>query len=150
MAKSTLNTEFRKLDVDKYCEDNYLEEELQTVSQQPGQAEEISKLLSLGKNIDALKLILKNVPLSGKRNQAQDVMYSLALRAILSIKISQLDEFLGSLDKESLEILMKYVYKGFESPSEGSSGQLLNWHERIVGICGVGSVVRVMTDKLSV
>lgn len=42
---------------------------------------------------------------------------------------------------------MKYIYRGFEQPSDGSSGHLLTWHEKVFAKGGVGSIVRVLTDK---
>ena len=48
------------------------------------------------------------------------------------------------------DLLMKYIYRGFESPSEGSSAQLLFWHEKVFETAGVGSIVRVMTDRKKV
>ena len=41
---------------------------------------------------------------------------------------------------------MKYIYRGFEIPSEGSSGNLLTWHEKVFARGGVGSIVRVLSD----
>lgn len=71
---------------------------------------------------------------------------SVTLRVMLSIKPSQIEEIVNSLDSNLLDTLMKYVYKGFESPSEGSSGLLLLWHEKIYNISGVGCIVRVLSD----
>jgi len=45
------------------------------------------------------------------------------------------------------DLLMKYIYRGFELPSEGSSPHLLFWHEKIFETSGVGSIIRVLTDR---
>lgn len=76
----------------------------------------------------------------------QENALSLTLRVILSIKPSQIEEIVNSLDNSLLDTLMKYVYKGFETPSEGSSGLLLLWHEKIYNLGGVGCIVRVLSD----
>jgi actin related protein 2/3 complex subunit 5 len=49
-----------------------------------------------------------------------------------------------------IDLLMKYIYRGFESPSDGSSGHLLLWHEKVFEKGGLGSIVRVLTDKKKV
>lgn len=49
----------------------------------------------------------------------------------MSIKTSQIDEAVKSLDRDQLDTLMKYVYRGFEQPSEGNSGHFLAWHEKV-------------------
>lgn len=66
---------------------------------------------------------------------------------LLSIKSAQMEDAVNALDRDQLDILMKYIYRGFESPSEGSSGHLLAWHEKIHAVAGVGCIVRVLTDK---
>ena len=65
----------------------------------------------------------------------------------MSIKSAQMEEAVNTLDHELLDVLMKYIYRGFEFPSEGSSGHLLAWHEKVHAVAGVGCVVRVLTDK---
>jgi len=78
---------------------------------------------------------------------AQDAALSLTMRVLLSVKFAQMEEAVAALDREALDVLMKYIYRGFENPSEGSSGHLLAWHEKVHAVAGVGSIVRVLTDK---
>lgn len=149
MAKNTRNTEFRKIDVDQYDEEKYKEED-QTETQSPstGPSEgEVATLLSAGRNVDALKLVLRNAPLGTKNQAVKDNACNLALRVMISIKASQIEETVKSLDRDQLDILMKYVYRGFEQPSEGNSGHLLVWHEKIYNAGGLGCIVRVLTDR---
>lgn len=49
-------------------------------------------------------------------------------------------------ENDLLDVLMKYIYRGFEIPSEGSSGHLLQWHEKVFAKGGVGCIVRVLSD----
>lgn len=53
------------------------------------------------------------------------------MRVLLAVKASEMEQAVGSLDRDSVDVLMKYIYRGFESPSEGSSGHLLAWHEKV-------------------
>ena len=65
----------------------------------------------------------------------------------MAIKTAQMDGAISQLDQDSLDVLMKFIYAGFESPYEGSSGPLLVWHEKVFSATGIGSVVRVLADK---
>ncbi|XP_050306732.1 actin-related protein 2/3 complex subunit 5-C [Anthonomus grandis grandis] len=146
MAKNTSSSAFRKIDVDQYCEDNYKEDEVDQVGPQGPDENEVKNLLQKGKSIDALKLVLSNAPLGSKNQQIKENALNVTLRVLLSIKPSQIEEAVGSLDPDQLDVLMKYVYKGFENPSEGSSGHLLVWHEKVFNVAGVGCIVRVLSD----
>lgn len=73
MAKNTLSSAFRKINVDQYNEDNFKEDEIDsngTTYTGPDDAD-ITKLLNTGKNIEALKLVLENAPLTSKNQQAK-------------------------------------------------------------------------------
>lgn len=174
MAKNTSSSAFRKIDVDRYNEDNFKEDEIDSngVVPFPDDAE-ITKLLNVGKNIDALKLVLENAPLGSKNHQAkvsnlnmiafigcviyvwlridtvfwlQEYALQLILRVLLSIKPHQMDGAIDSLNNIDLaDILMKYIYRGFEMPSDGSSAHLLQWHEKVYARYGVGCITRVLT-----
>lgn len=69
------------------------------------------------------------------------------MKVLLFIKGPQIEEAVNALDRDLVDVLMKYIYRGFETPSEGSSGHLLLWHERAYAVGGVGSIVRVLTDS---
>ncbi|XP_065205062.1 actin-related protein 2/3 complex subunit 5-B [Planococcus citri] len=151
MAKNTSSTTFRKIDVDQYNEDNFkIDESAETgvPSNFPDDAE-ITSLINQGKLDEALITVLKNAPMSVKnRNpQIKDKALRLMMKVMLSIKSSQMDDVIQRLDIEQVDTLMKYIYKGFETPTEGSSAHLLIWHEKAFAVGGLGSIVRVLTDN---
>jgi actin related protein 2/3 complex, subunit 5 len=146
MAKNTSSSAFRKIDVDQYNEDNFKDDEQENQHLSGIDEKEINSLLIQNKNTEALKICLKNAPLLSKNQQLKDQALQLTLRVMISIKPSQMDSVVEELDIDSLDVLMKYVYRGFEFPSDGSSGHLLQWHEKVFSKGGVGSIVRVLTD----
>ncbi|EEC04369.1 arp2/3 complex 16 kD subunit, putative [Ixodes scapularis] len=153
MAKNTSSSAFRKIDIDQYNEDNYKEDEApdaQSNAQAGPDEQEVLDALTCvckGKNVDALKIILKAAPIGSKCQSVKDATSALVMRVLLAVKASEIEKAVGSLDRDSVDVLMKYIYRGFESPSEGSSGHLLAWHEKAYAAGGVGSIVRVMTDR---
>jgi len=150
MAKNTSSSEFRRIDVDQFSEDNYKED----VDNEPVRAgpneNEIVALLTQNRLSDALKNVLANAPMGNKNQAIKDASLNLVMRVLMSFKASQIDEAVNQLDNEARDILMKYIYRGFEIPNEGSSAQLLVWHEKVFALSGVGSIVRVLTDKKKV
>ena len=149
MAKNTLSSAFRKIDVDQYNEDNFKEDDQNEMQSSPvGPDEcEVTQMISQGKYYEALRTVLSNAPLGSKSQQIKENAFNITLKVLMSIKASQMDEIISLLDTDLLDILMKYVYRGFEIPSEGSSGHLLVWHEKVFAAAGVGSIVRVLTDS---
>ncbi|XP_026293023.1 actin-related protein 2/3 complex subunit 5-B [Frankliniella occidentalis] len=149
MSINTSSSAFRKIDVDQYNEDNFGDEdqgELQSPPVGPDESE-VTSLLNQGKTIDALKTVLRNAPLASKNPQVKDNAFNLTMKVLLYIKGSQVEEAVSALDRDLVDVLMKYIYRGFETPSEGSSGHLLLWHERAYSVGGIGSIVRVLTDS---
>ncbi|CAH1183707.1 unnamed protein product [Phaedon cochleariae] len=146
MAKNTSSSAFRKIDIDQYSEDNFKEDETDSGVAVGPDENEVNSLLQKGKIVDALKMVLNNAPFGIKNPQIKENAFNLTLRVLLAIKPSQIEEMVNSLDMDMLDTLMKYVYKGFEYPSEGSSMHLLLWHEKIYNVGGVGCIVRVLSD----
>lgn len=61
----------------------------------------------------------------------QDRAEGLVLKVLSSFKTSDIEKAVQSLDKAGVDLLMKYIYKGFEKPSDNSSAILLQWHEKV-------------------
>ncbi|KAK2192313.1 hypothetical protein NP493_34g03018 [Ridgeia piscesae] len=149
MSKNTRDTLFRKVDVDQYSEDKFEEDEQGdgTVNGVGPNEAEVQTLLSQGKNVDALKVALRNPPVTSKNQAVKDKALQVVMRVLLQFKSSDIDNAVKSLDSPTKDILMKYIYRGFEIPAEGSSAQLLTWHQKVFALAGLGCVVRVLTDR---
>ncbi|XP_012236370.1 actin-related protein 2/3 complex subunit 5-C [Bombus vosnesenskii] len=147
--KDSSASAFRKIDVDQYSDNNFREEDADGgIGGPTGPDEnEILTLLSQGKNAEALISVLRSAPLGCKNQQVKDNARNLTLKVLLSIKSTQIDDCLAQLDRDLLDVLMKYIYRGFEIPTEGSSSHLLTWHEKVYNISGVGSIVRAFADS---
>lgn len=63
--------------------------------------------------------------------------------------VEKIEEAVNSLDKDSVDVLMKYIYRGFELPASENvtCAALLVWHEKVMEKGGLGSIIRVMTDR---
>ncbi|XP_074113194.1 actin-related protein 2/3 complex, subunit 5 [Cotesia typhae] len=147
--KDTMGTGFRKIDIDEFNENNFKEEEADaSLTGTTGPDEnEISNLLSQGKHAEALISALKAAPLESKNQQVKDNARNVTQKILLSIKSNQMDDVIAQLDRELMDVLMKYIYRGFEIPSKDSSSHLLLWHEKVYNISGIGSIIRVFTDS---
>ncbi len=62
---------------------------------------------------------------------SQERTQAMILRVLTSFKSSDIEPAVKSLDKNGVDLLMKYIYKGFERPTENSSAILLQWHEQV-------------------
>lgn len=55
----------------------------------------------------------------------------MVLKVLTSFKSSEIEPAVKSLDRNGVDLLMKYIYRGFEKPSDNSSAVLLQWHEKV-------------------
>lgn len=53
------------------------------------------------------------------------------IRVLSSFKSTDIEKAVASLDRSGVDLLMKYIYRGFERPSDNSSAVLLQWHEKV-------------------
>jgi actin related protein 2/3 complex subunit 5 len=78
-----------------------------------------------------LSVVLSNPPLNTKNQVVKDAAFQLVLRVLKSIQNgSEIEKAVRQLDINAVDVLMKYIYKGFEKESNNSS-ILLNWHEKV-------------------
>ena len=147
MSKATENRAFRTVDVDLYNEDNYKEEVDTEQTTDALDFNQLNSLLNSNKNVEALKQFLSSSPAGVKDPETKTKIRDLAQRILLSVKKEEMEAAVSKMDKDTLDVLMKFIYAGFESPVEGSSGHLLVWHDKVFAASGAGSVVRVLADK---
>uniref|UniRef100_A0A8C2SJF7 Actin-related protein 2/3 complex subunit 5 n=1 Tax=Capra hircus TaxID=9925 RepID=A0A8C2SJF7_CAPHI len=146
MSKNTVSSaRFRKVDVDEYDENKFVDEEDGGDGQAGPDEGEVDSCL------------YPNVTLAVQLNDLlfiypQDRAGSIVLKVLISFKANDIEKAVQSLDKNGVDLLMKYIYKGFESPSDNSSAVavLLQWHEKALAAGGVGSIVRVLTARKTV
>ena len=106
--------------------------------------------LQRGNGVDVLKTILSSPPAGSKDPQEKDGALSLVIRSMLSIRRGQIKETVEELDSDQKQCLMKYIYRGFEQPKDGSSSHLLKWHEHTFASTGLGTIMRVFTDRKTI
>lgn len=150
MAKNTGASKFRRVDVDQYNEDNYQEDVGEDGSNGVDGLDEsqVSSLLSSGKNVEALQQLLRHPPITTRDQGTKDRAFALVAKVMMSFKGEKnIDDAISTLDKDSVDVLMKYIYRLFESPQEKNYALVLTWHDRAFKVGGHGSILRTMTDR---
>ncbi|NXL56551.1 ARP5L protein, partial [Chordeiles acutipennis] len=83
-----------------------------------------------GDALRAFHTALRSSPVNSKSPAMKEQAQGTVLRVLTSFKSSDIEQAVNSLDRNGVDLLMKYIYKGFEKPSENSSAILLQWHEK--------------------
>ncbi|XP_039519343.1 actin related protein 2/3 complex, subunit 5-like, a [Pimephales promelas] len=151
MAKNTLSSRFRGVDIDEYDENKFVDEQDEAAEQQQEpDACEVDQLIGQGDMMSAFHIALRNPPINSKNPAVKERAQAVVLRVLTAFKSSDIEPAVKSLDKNGVDLLMKYIYRGFEKPSDNSSAILLQWHEKAFAVGGLGSIVRVLTARKSV
>lgn len=159
----TMATEdWRKIDIDALEPEYHLSAaelvpDLPQVSQSQisSVAQQVRSQLSSGQFQQALELALDNAPYIADLPQTKEMHAKTVFEILCSIKnnnnVSELGQFVKSLNQEQQDTLIKYLYKSMSEPyGQKQGGLLLNWFEKTVEITGVGAIARYMTDRRTV
>ncbi|TTX22773.1 Actin-related protein 2/3 complex subunit 5-like protein [Bagarius yarrelli] len=135
MAKNTLWSRFRGVDIDQYDENRFVDENEEAAEQQGPDGTEVDALIRQYPFLvhDDSNHARSRGHMHEQRERAQAVV----LRVLTSFKSSDMEAAVKSLDKNGVDLLMKYIYRGFEKPSDNSSAILLQWHEKVRGVIRV-------------
>lgn len=153
MARNTLSSRFRRVDIDEFDENKFVDEheEAAAAAGEPGPDPcEVDGLLRQGDMLRAFHAALRNSPINTKNQAVKERAQGVVLKVLTNFKSSEIEQAVQSLDRNGIDLLMKYIYKGFEKPTENSSAVLLQWHEKALAVGGLGSIIRVLTARKTV
>ena len=91
---------------------------------------------STAKYIDAAKIALQNPPFSSKNAGLTAESAQLVVRVLSRLNDADLKAFVGALSIDEADVLMKYVYRGLQTPEK--SATLFRVHAELVEKHGEG------------
>ncbi|KAK1334148.1 hypothetical protein QTO34_005148 [Cnephaeus nilssonii] len=160
MARNTLSSRFRRVDIDEFDENKFVDEQEEAAaaagepgpdpSEAMGSYSGSSGGRGRGDMLRAFHAALRNSPVNTKNQAVKERAQGVVLKVLTNFKSSEIEQAVQSLDKNGIDLLMKYIYKGFEKPTENSSAVLLQWHEKALAVGGLGSIIRVLTARKTV
>ena len=62
----------------------------------------------------------------------KDRNFSVVLDVLTRFRTNEVEKAVKTLDSDQIDMLMKYIYRGFQEPTENSCGILLVWHEKVI------------------
>jgi len=105
---------------------------------------EAESLLSQSNPLKALQVAITAPATKLSEGKSDKIAVTIG-NILTSIKDSETNKYLDSLNLDERTNLMKFVYRGM---AQGAScGALLKWHAALFEKDGVGIIMRVLTDR---
>lgn len=86
--------------------------------------------------------------MASKSSAVKEANAKVVFKVMEAVNDKDIDDVLANFDQATLDLLMKYVYKGLQNHEHSASG--FKWHSAILEKTGLGSIVRAMTDRKTV
>ena len=96
-----------------------------------------------------LDTLLATAPAGSKDAAAKQTHADQVFAALDKIADSKIDLTIDAMTPENGDVLLKYIYKGLETPSDRTAS-LFRWQAKLAEKFGVGSIVRVLSDRKTV
>merc|ERR1711908_154172 len=147
MAVSSLSRDYRKINIEQYADDFYVDDEPNNSMKGPDETA-VQSAINGGQAQNALILALENNPAASDNQSLKDKSAELVLRALQSHKSNQIEATIKALSIEQRDTLMQYIYKGFSMGKDGQTcASLLSWHAKLTALAGNGDIIRVLTNR---
>ncbi|MXQ80977.1 hypothetical protein E5288_WYG012855 [Bos mutus] len=143
MARNTLSSRFRRVDIDEFDENKFFVKKSADVLRRAV----LNRCWCTGDMLRAFHAALRNSPVNTKNQAVKERAQGVVLKVLTNFKSSEIEQAVQSLDRNGIDLLMKYIYKGFEKPTENSSAVLLQWHEKYKVLGGAPLVKPVSLMK---
>jgi actin related protein 2/3 complex subunit 5 len=96
-----------------------------------------------------LDTLLATAPAGSKDLGAKAAHADQVFAALDKIADSKIDVTIEAMTPDAGDVLLKYVYRGLETPSERTAS-LFKWQAKLSEKFGVGAIVRVLSDRKTV
>ncbi|KAJ3265094.1 hypothetical protein HDU77_006528 [Chytriomyces hyalinus] len=106
--------------------------------------------ISRGAFVDAVSKALEDPAVGKDPQNCKDLNLQVVMEALSAPRANEVSLVVQQLAPFQLDTLIKFVYRGMAHPDLYSASMLLGWHEKITEVTGLGSIVRVMTDRQTV
>jgi actin related protein 2/3 complex, subunit 5 len=111
----------------------------------------VAHFLSSKNKAGAFSAACADPPVLSKSQAVKDSNASIVADVINSLTDADITPTLAGLSDETCDVLMKYLYKFMnDGVQTGNYAVLLKLHAALVTKCGIGSIVRVMSDRKTV
>eukprot|EP01084_Bolivina_argentea_P110223 196873_1 len=120
------------------------QDEKEDINQSKELLKTLQNQLSSGNYLGVLQSVANDPP-NCKDGELQKKIAVPVITAMSKLKRSSMDSCLKKMDQKGREIVLQYVFYGFQAMPKAST-EFLNWHQAIVKMDGIGAIVSVATN----
>lgn len=107
-----------------------------------------TQALNAGRGPSAIPDVLSNSIIGCKNQALKDRNADVMMKLLTCVKEAGVKAIVDKLDEDQIDVLMKYVYRLLETGD--NSPILLKWHECAFEKGGLGTIVRVISERRTV